>query len=97
MIGGTQNVIQRICIRKTLNYKYRSKRESKKGRVVLHAMGESKMVQICMITLFLLATQRQWSYTHGSSDTVRKVNIYIYIYKLLFSILFEFYDLLQFI
>ncbi|KAM4070698.1 hypothetical protein ACB094_11G002800 [Castanea mollissima] len=33
------------------------------------------MVRICMITLFLLATQLHWSFTHGSSDTVRKAYI----------------------
>ncbi|XP_075633875.1 subtilisin-like protease SBT4.15 [Castanea sativa] len=38
-------------------------------------MEEPKMVRICMLTLFLLATQLHWSYTHGSSDTVRKAYI----------------------
>ncbi|KAK7842224.1 hypothetical protein CFP56_014176 [Quercus suber] len=33
------------------------------------------MVRICMITLFLLATQLHWSFTHGSSDTIRKAYI----------------------
>ncbi|XP_050259827.1 subtilisin-like protease SBT4.15 [Quercus robur] len=33
------------------------------------------MVQICMISLFLLATQLHWSFTHGYSDTVRKAYI----------------------
>ncbi|KAM3740679.1 hypothetical protein ACB098_08G117300 [Castanea mollissima] len=33
------------------------------------------MVRICMITLFLLATQLHWSFTHGSSDTDRKAYI----------------------
>ncbi|KAK7847300.1 subtilisin-like protease sbt4.15 [Quercus suber] len=33
------------------------------------------MVRICMLTLFLLAMQFHWSYTHGSSDTVRKAYI----------------------
>ncbi|KAL4597707.1 hypothetical protein ACB092_11G007900 [Castanea dentata] len=33
------------------------------------------MVRICIITLFLLATQLHWSFTHGSSDTVRKAYI----------------------
>ncbi|KAK7859700.1 subtilisin-like protease sbt4.15, partial [Quercus suber] len=33
------------------------------------------MVRICMITLFLLATQLHWPFTHGSSDTVRKAYI----------------------
>ncbi|XP_075644333.1 subtilisin-like protease SBT4.15 [Castanea sativa] len=33
------------------------------------------MVRICMITLFLLATQLHWSFTHGSSDAVRKAYI----------------------
>merc|ERR1712226_1384268 len=46
-----------------------------KGRAVLHTKEESKMVQICMINLFLLATQLHWSFTHGSSDTVRKAYI----------------------
>ncbi|XP_030957527.1 subtilisin-like protease SBT4.15 isoform X1 [Quercus lobata] len=38
-------------------------------------MEESKMVRICMVSLFLLAMQVHWSYTHGSSDTVRKAYI----------------------
>ncbi|KAF3957978.1 hypothetical protein CMV_017063 [Castanea mollissima] len=38
-------------------------------------MEESKMVRICMVSLFLLAMQLHWSYTHGSSDTVRKAYI----------------------
>ncbi|KAF3957844.1 hypothetical protein CMV_017182 [Castanea mollissima] len=33
------------------------------------------MVRICMITLFLLATQLHWSFTHGSSDAVREAYI----------------------
>ncbi|KAF3960897.1 hypothetical protein CMV_014425 [Castanea mollissima] len=33
------------------------------------------MVPICMLTLFLLATQLHWSFTHGSSDQVRKAYI----------------------
>ncbi|KAM3692835.1 hypothetical protein ACJW31_08G118900 [Castanea mollissima] len=33
------------------------------------------MARICMITLFLLATQLHWSFTHGSSDTDRKAYI----------------------
>ncbi|KAK9999542.1 hypothetical protein SO802_019145 [Lithocarpus litseifolius] len=36
---------------------------------------KSTMVRICMLTLFLLAMQFHWSYTHGSSDTVRKAYI----------------------
>ena len=50
------------------------------------------MVRICMLTLFLLAMQFHWSYTHGSSDTIRKVNALNNLYELLSSILYEFYN-----